>query len=234
MLIQLNGVSGGIDRRGLVVVKYKFACTDTDEISALKATLPVSPAGLAEVGREIENWVSNSNFIISARFEGDIREEPTESQDQFFIGGEWREEPIETFTDREALEKEYGAYEDPDTGRLKFPETLESASSGGIGKQKASTKNPLFGTTTFPALRLVAVHSYVRKTVPASVFTNVGNVVKNLPAGFDAPPNKTWIVDTPQVRWRGTCWEIVEKWKDVENLQHLEALYLLLGKRRRS
>jgi hypothetical protein len=33
------------------------------------------------------------------------------------------------------------------------------------------------------------------------------------------------------VRKRGNAWEIVERWKDVERLKHIEALYLLLGKR---
>lgn len=233
MGIQLKGITGGKDRRGLISLGYRYHFGDTDPISALIAALPAVPAGLPEVDRRLTEWANNESFIVQATFEG-ILDEPSPDEDQFSITSEWREEPIEAFPDREALEKQYGAFEDADSGRLRFPETLEgtAASGSALSKgKKASSKNPLFGLTTYPVLRMVASHSYVRKIVPASVYSDVGTVVRNLPAGFQEPPDKVWIVDTPNVRKRGNAWEIVERWKDVDRLAHLEALYLLLQKK---
>lgn len=234
--MQLKGITGGRDRRGLFSLAYRYFFGDTDPITALKATLPSTPTNLPEVDRRITEWdVDNNGFIVTATFEGlDSGDSQfAEEDDQYTLTSEWREEPIEAFPDRAALEKSYGAYEDPDTGRLRFPETLEGAATGSTALakgKKSSERNPLFGVTTYPVMRMVATHSYVRATVPSAVYATIGQVTKNLPAGFQEPPEKVWIKDTPSCRKRGNAWEIVEKWKDVDNLKHLEALYLLLQK----
>jgi hypothetical protein len=233
-IIQVKGMEGGRDRRGMLSLAYSYLVLDMSPEEASLVALPVKPATIPETGeRKFKEWVHNRNFMMTAQFEG-IVSEPGEEAEQCMIQGEWREEPIEAFPDREALMKEFGAYEDPDTGRLKFPETLEGTTSSGSSLSKSkrqSEKNPLFGLTTYPVQRMVASRAYMRFNVPSSVYESVGEVTKTLPAVFDEPPNKTWIKDPPLVRKRGNAWEIVERWKDVERLKHIEALYLLLGKR---
>lgn len=232
MKIELKGKSGGKDRRGLMVLAYRYAFTDMTDVEALETSLPNAPEGLVEVDRRVTEWTNNTNFIVQATFEG-IVSDPVEDQDQYAMTTEWREEPIEAFPDREKLEKEFGAYEDPESGRLKFPETLDANTTGGtpLGRgKKTSTKNPLFGTTTYPVGRSVAVHSYVRRTKPPGLKKKAGRVVQSLPAGFEEEGDSTWIQDHPQTRKRGNCWEIVERWKDVDDLKNIHALYVLLGK----
>ena len=119
--------------------------------------------------------------------------------------------------------------------RFKFPEFMEGgAATGGSGlgssTESAGQKNPLYGTTTFPVLRVVAQQSFVRTKVPSAIYRGIGTGVKSLPAGFETPPKGPWIVDVPRLRKRGNVWEIVRTWKDVDKLKHLEALYLLLQK----
>ncbi len=159
MRIQLKGITGGKDRRGLLGLSYRFLFTDSSESEALLAALPVS-IGLPEVDRNISEWdVDNSGFIVQANFEG-LVDEPGEDQDQYIIRPEWREEPIEAFPDRGTLETKYGAYEEE--GRIKFPQYMERPSELGGSSAKEDEPNPLFGTTTYPVMRITASHSYVR------------------------------------------------------------------------
>lgn len=232
MKIQLKGLSGGKDRRGFASFSARYLFTDATLDEALTGSLPTSITSLPEVGRQFTEWdVDNNGFIIDVNFEGVI-DEPTEDDDVFIITPEWREEPIEAFPNRKALEEKYGAYDED--GRLKFPETLAggtTSSGSGLGSNAGTEKkNPLYGTTTYPTLRVVAQQSFCRKKVPASIYRDIGTVVKTLPAGFENPPKGPWIVDVPRLRKRGNVWEIVRTWKDVDRLEHLEALYLLLQK----
>ena len=226
MQIQIKGIKGGRDRRGLVSLTYRYLFTDATVDDALLASLPNTPS-LPEVNRQFVEWeVDNNGFLIDGTFEG-ILNEPEADQDQYQVNGDWREEPIEAFPYRALLESKYGAYEED--GRLKFPEFITSSRGGsGIGGS-AQEKNPLFGIDSYPVQRLVASHSYVRKRVPRSVYQNAGKVVKSLPSGFEDPPQRTWITDPPKTQKRGNSWTIVESWKEVDNLKHLEALYLLLS-----
>lgn len=236
MQIQIKGISGGKDRRGLCVVTCRYLFTEATIDEALTGALPTRPRGLIEIGeRQFVEWDKDNNgFLIDAKFEG-IVIEPTKSDDQHMIAGEWREERIEAFPLRQKLIDEYGAYEEE--GQLKFPQYLPSGGRSKGSFQNATTSNaetnPLFGTTSYPVLRLVATQTMVRAVVPSSVYSEVGSVVKSLPGTFAplSPPKRTWIVDTPVTRIRGNGVEIVRKWKEVDDLKHLEALYLLLRKK---
>ena len=234
MKIQIKGISGGKDRRGLVSLVYRFLFTESTEGDALLGALPNRPTSLPEVGRKIVEWdVNNFGFLVDVTFEG-IVSEPGKNEDQHSIRGEWREERIEAFPFRELLVRDYDAYEEE--GSLKFPQYLTGGKSGSGGfksaaKGKAET-NPLFGTTSYPVMRLVATQTMVRGTVPSAVYRDVGKVVKSLPGGFKNPPKRTWIVDPPQTRSRGNAEEIVRTWKEVDDLKHLQALQLILQKGR--
>jgi hypothetical protein len=233
MKIQIKGIKGGVDRRGLAKFSARFLFTESTIEEAMVADLPSKPATLPETGaRDFVEWdVDNDGFIIEAHFEGVVAE-PKESQDQARITGEWREEPIEVFPDRQKLEDKYDAYIDPEDGRLKFPEYIKVKGSGsGLGGGSREERNPLFGVTTYPVLLLVAVHTFVRLRVPDSVYSEPGTVVKSLPSIFDDPPKRTWLVDTPDTQKRGNGWTIMRKWKEVNNLKHVAALYDLMARK---
>lgn len=235
-MLLIKGITGSRDRRGLVSVTYTCFIEKTNESGALLAALPVKP-GLPEVDRRIrEHGVDNNSFIVTVTCEGiPPGGAPAVEQDQYVVEDEWREEPIEAFPDRDTLESKYGAYPDDD-GRLKFPEFLPGGGTGsgsglGAGRSSAGEKNPLFGVSTYPVQLATASHAYVRTVKPSGLRKKAGTVIKALPAGFQESGGGPWIVCTPSCRRRGNCWEIVERYKEINNLKHIEALYLLLRKK---
>jgi len=234
-MLQIKGITGSRDRRGLVSVTYNCFIADTTEARALVAELPFNP-GLPEVNRTVKEFqIDNRSFLVTVTCEGIVPGgTPLEANDQFLIEDEWREEPIEAFPDRDTLEKRYGAYPDDD-GRLKFPEFLPTGAGTGSGSglgggRSSDDKNPLFGVSTYPVQIATASHSYIRTAKPSGLRKKAGTVIKSLPAGFQESGGGPWLVCTPSCRKRGNCWEIVERYKEINNLKHLEALYLLLRK----
>lgn len=235
MAIKIKGVSGGVDRRGLAKVKGRYLFEDISVDDALVAPLPSRFTSLPEAGREFSEWDSDKSFYMDVTFEG-LLKDPTSDEDQYVILPEWREEPIEAFPDMDALVKKWGAYDEGD-GRIKFPQYMSgggTAAGTGLGSSSGSKgeRNPLYGTTSYPVLRCVAQHSFVRLRKPANLASSVGDVVKNLPAGFEFSGMGPWIVDVPRMRKRGNAWEIVLTWKSIDNLKHIEALQTLLKKKR--
>src|SRR4051794_32199111 len=139
--IQIKGISGGVDRRGLCSWGQKYLFQNmTPEQAATTLEIPNMP-GLPIVGRQFNEWdVDNFSFFMTITFEGLSSSGSSQpGQDQYLIDDEWREEPIEQFPDRDLLIKEYGAYIDPEDGRLKFPQYLTSGSSSGSGFGSKST-----------------------------------------------------------------------------------------------
>jgi hypothetical protein len=229
MAVQLKGKEFSVSDQGLVAFVIKYYCDSEDE--ALFST-PSTYRGLPRQGRNGAEWdASSDKWIVTVTYQGLTGTEPGEDQDDYSIDAEFREEPIEAFPERDLLIKTYGGY--IEEGRLKFPETLDSVkgNTSGLGNgKKTGAKNPLFGLTSYPVMRLVASHTMVRRTVPASVWREVGTVVKSLPSGFDEPGGKTWLVDAPIIRKKGNAKTITRRWKDIDKLNHLNALYLLLKK----
>lgn len=231
-MIQLRGKSLSWTDVGLVSITIKYYCDTEDE--ALFG-LPSSYRGMARRSGSGAEWdAGEDKWIASAVFQGLADgADPSSELEQYTIDGEWREEPIEAFPDRALLVSTYGGYIDAADGRLKFPETLSSSGSGATGfssSSKASVKNPMFGVTSYPVLRLVAEHTYVRSSAPSGIYTRVGTVLTSLPSGFDEPDGKTWIVDTPTIRRIGNARHITERYKDIDMLKHVEALYRLIKK----
>lgn len=227
----MKGIKGSRDRKGLSSYTLTFLITDATLDDGFSLPIPV-PTGLPIVGRSFREWdVDNNGFILDVTCEGLISEPPPGSDETFSVQPEWREEPIETFPYQDALVKNYGAYEGGE-GTLKFPQYIKGGASagGGLAKAQLSGKetNPLYGVRTYPVLRIVASHSYTRRAIPSSVYSRIGTVIKGLPPGFEYPGDKPFIVDTPVLQSRGNCWSITERYKDIDKLKHLEALYGLM------
>lgn len=155
--------------------------------------------------------------------------EPRESQETYELEGEFREEKIENFPDRELLEEEYGAYYDEESNLIQFPETIPTPVAkrmGGLTKsQKKEGPNPLYGLRTYPVFYEIARHGYVRERVPADVHKRKGTVVDRLPSGFDYQGTaQHWWVDAPRLSKSGRFWRITEIYREIDAMPHLIAL----------
>ena len=239
-LIQVKGVKLNEDQRGQLSVEAKFFLPGSSLDDAWRAKLP-AVTSLPYIRRTVEDGERGSlDHYITAYYGGLITEPAADgSQDQWEITEERREEAIEAFPFRDQLKKQYGAYEDPITNRLKFPEFLKA--SGGNGGLKSGNgnatgeKNPLYGVTSYPVLYAVAKHTCVRFSVPADWWEKVHSVIKQLPDGFrrfNYPQGKPWVVDPMLVRRVRNSVTIQRQWREIDKLKHLEALQLLLSARR--
>lgn len=229
MATQIKGRSFTVSDQGIVAIRLRYFC-DTEDDALFN--IPVIYRNLIRHGHNGGTWdVDDEKWIVDVTYQGIIAADPAVDLDQFDIQGEFREEPIEAFPDRAALVSTYGAY--VEEGRLKFPETLptKSSASGFASSKTSSAQNPLFGLTSYPVYYETASHSYARTSVPASVHTKVGTIISNLPAGFDYDGSaKAWFVDAPILSKTGSAWRITERYKEIDALKHINALYALIKK----
>lgn len=231
MAVQIKGKSFTYSDTGLLALRLRYFCDSEDDAIF---GVPASYRGLVRRGSNGGTWSpDDEKWIVDATYQGLADgKQPSEDLEQYDIGGEFREEPIESFPDRALLIANYGAYIDPGDGRLKFPEKLPEKKRGSSSSRRASAQNPLFGLTTYPVHYEVASHTYIRTSVPARVHNETGSIRASLPAGFSYDGNaKAWFTDAPTASKRGNAWTITERWKEiVVQLAHIEALQKLIQK----
>lgn len=228
MATQIKGKSFQVSDTGLVAIRLRYFCdTEDDALFGIPSTY----RGLTRRGHNGAVWdASEDQWIVDVTYQGLVSGDPAIDLDQYEIQGEFREEPIESYPDRAGLVSTYGAY--IEEGRIKFPETMPTKASTGFTSGKTSTQqNPLFGLTSYPVYYEQASHTYVRTSVPASVHNKVGTVLSNLPGGFEYDgPARAWFVDAPLLRKTGNCWTITERYKEMDAMKHINALYSLIKK----
>jgi hypothetical protein len=108
-MIQVDKTNFSMRRGGPMVLKIRFAADTEDE--ALTG-IPYTQRGGALVLQSAESaqWYAGSEkFIVDATYEGLI-DDPPPDMDEYSIDGEWREEKIESFPNRQLLIDQYGAY----------------------------------------------------------------------------------------------------------------------------
>lgn len=233
---------------GAVFFTLQYHCDTEDEALF---SIPTTYRGLLRYSHDGGQWVG-SEWVVTAKYRGlpaSASYDPEEF-DQYSIEGEWREEPIEAFPNRKLLIDNYGAY--VEDGKLKFPEKLPSTAQGAAdalgfaagfaiglalsdagGSADDGEDNPLFGVRSYPVYYDMAEHRYVRETVPGDLTRKAGTIVESLPSGFDYDGDATaWLVDKPSRFKQGNCWRIVERYKEVDELKHIRALYDLIRNNR--
>lgn len=227
-MIRLKGTRFTVSRQGVINGSATFFADTLSE--AIGSDLP-NPFGYGTfISRTGGEWDAETDrWILTANYEGLVGEVAA-SNDDYSLDAEFSEEPIESHPEIQTLMERYSGTR-RDDGRVEFAETIEGRATGGTGLSNArrgSQKNPMFGVTSYPAMRMVASHTYVRPSIPGSVYRKVGTVLKSLPSGFDEPGGRAWIVMPPLARRRGDAWEITERYRDIGDEPHAEILAQLV------
>lgn len=200
------------DKRGLITASLSFVVDSIEEtMGGLPAVL-----GLAEVGRNATER-EDKRFLVQVDYEGASSDGIAPEDDNSEFDESFREEPIETHPDIKGLIKYYGGEVDPVSKRVTFAMDLPKTASGGNGlggalKPQQDGKNPLYGLSTYLVLSAVFRRQYLKKTLPVSLFSSIGRVVKSLPGGFPTPSGHDWLIRPPKVSKRGSCYEVTEEW----------------------
>lgn len=206
---QMFDLSGERDERGLVSLQIPFHADDLSEFLSYGAS---NPFGLPEVKRGIKR-LETGGYQITVTFEGIDPDEDPEGEGTYELDSSFREEPIEAFPGIETIKRDYGGYEVE--GKIKFPSTIPAGSSSGSGlvaKNKGeNAPNPYYGMTTYRVMHAIFRHTYIRKTIPSSIFDRAGTTANSLPGGFPTPSGRNWLYQPPKMRRRGDVFEISEE-----------------------
>lgn len=114
--------------------------------------------GLVENGRTWQALNDGTDgWIVTVSYKGYTEdEEPApEDTEQWNLGFDFSEEPIESHPKLKEIKAAFGGYYEEPGGPLKFPEFMPKDSKGkgglaGKGKAKAGEKNPLFAPPPTP------------------------------------------------------------------------------------
>jgi len=247
MPVEIKGRKFTFDDNGLVTFFLRWHCETEDEALF---DVPATYRGLTRRGHSGGVWDGNtSQWIVDAIYKGLADGGDSgfgEELATYRVYGEWREEPIETFPERQRLIDENGGY--IEEGKLKFSETKPLSAAAAVGGalgvavgfavglstpsaaqgSSGGETNPMFNVTTYPVYYEVAEMTYVDTRVAAEVRRDVGTVVESLPAGFDYDGDaKAWLVDVPSIDKQGNAYRITRRWKQVDELKHLQVLALI-------
>lgn len=232
------GRTGTASNTGKYVIRKRYLVTDEANLTAV----PTPPSGFRATsinytaigGGAYEQVVEFESFInplqpggagggsagstivetitgVAGRFELDVQDELV---------------PISSHPNIQKLIEKYNGQVDPSTGKVTFPPTYTPAGAGGLeGSQQggAPKTNPMAGKLYFTKPAATFRHIQQMQSIPSNIWTNVGQKIENLPAGFPNPPPFTnesgeqvkyfWIVLSPQIYRRGNAYEIVRSYK---------------------
>ena len=204
--LQLLGISGGVDKHGIVSITVPFYVVTLSEAISYTPKLDISIPVVSRSFRQSED----GGYEVTLTCEG--ADEPTDDQKTFEIDASMSEEAIKTHPKFEDLKKTFGWDESLST----FSEYLPNgASSGGLasGSQNGSTrkKSKMYGVESWLVAGAMYRVTYVSKTVPQSIFLGIGTVQAPPQIGKFNLPNlgkRNWLKLAPKVRLRGNSIEI--------------------------
>lgn len=199
--------------------------------------IPPTYDGLFRTDYQGQPWIAESGpYLVDAVYEGynGGGEGPARQFDQAEITSEMREVKIEDFPDRDLLRELYGAYEEE--GRLKFPPKIPAPARGGNGLNASDEEdNPFFNATTYLVEYELAVHQFVRSTVPAALLKAQLTIVNRLPEVFEyRGETKNWFIRPIRRRKIGNLWEITVEYQQVDELAAMKATSALRQQAKRS
>ena len=201
-----NGTKGTRDETGLISITVPYYVAT--EMDALNVGLE-PPYGLKEVGRDWDDATEGlSGFEVTVKYEG--MEEGTEGEESIDFEPSFSEEPIESHPHFLFLKERYGGTLD-DKGRVQWEETYTPSKGATSASGGKPTKNPLFGISTYLALKSVFRRTYTVEDMPSDLLDTIGEVVEELPDGFPTPSDRNWLRLPPKVSKRGNVYQISEE-----------------------
>ena len=210
---EIHGSSGGRDERGLVSHEVPYLAASFEEVFKVGAS---SYFGLPETGR---TWRADQAgaYIVYVTYEGTDSESDAKLKEKetFEAKSSYREEPIEGHPKIEQLIKKFNGTRDATTQKVTFPATLSGTGTNALGadSNQKELPNPMAGVEKFMTLEVVWTRQYIRKTIPPSIFLNIGKIVTQPPGNAPKIPNrKAWLVMPPQVKKRGNVVDISEEY----------------------
>jgi len=204
--LQLLGISGGVDKHGIVSVTVPFYVATLSEAISYTPNLDV---GLPVVSRSFRQS-EDGGYEVTLTCEG--ADDPTDEQKTFEIDASMAEEAIKTHPKFEDLKKQFGWDESLSTFSEYLPgDTSSGGLSGGSQNGSARKKSKMYGVESWLVAGAIYRVTYASKTVPSSIFFGIGTVQPPPQIGKFNIPNlgkRNWLKLAPKVRMRGNSIEI--------------------------
>jgi len=152
-------------------------------------------------------------FFEGADNDSDLN--PDGNDPEFYFGGTFNQETIQSHPYFQFLIQTYGGVENE--GDVVWPLELPDSAKGRVGglrlpkTDSGKPRNPLFGTDSYFALGAIWSLTYATRTIPSDILDDVGTIVS--PRGNPpTPKNRNWLKMAPNGRKRGNVVQITESW----------------------
>lgn len=202
----MSGTKGTRDDTDLISVTVPFYAPTEADILTLELE---PPFGLEEVSRDWDDVEGMAGFIVSITFEGfeDGRDDGKVAID---FDPSFGEEPIESHPAFLRLKDTYGGTVD-DKGKVKWDEELKNVNDPLAGRQNEDTKNPMFGISTYLALKTVFRKTYTVRELPDNLLEEYGELTDELSEDFPTPSGRNWLLLPPKISKRGNVFQVTEE-----------------------
>jgi hypothetical protein len=218
----LEGASGGRDENMISSFSVSYHAKSIGEVTTVGES---RFQGLVEQGRTWQALNDGTDgWIVTVNYKGyteDKEPDPADTE-QWNLGFDFSEEPIESHPNLKAIKDTYGGYYEEPGGPLKFPEFMpkESKGKGGLGgksKAKPGEKNPMFGNTTYAVMTARVTRTWSSKQIPKNAINDIGKVYSSIPGAPDSIADvdfgsRTWMSMPPKISQNGDVWRIENEW----------------------
>ena len=219
--LKLFGTVGGVDKTGIINIQVKFWVATLPECyryvpTDLGITLPLMSRTFSQSEGGPES-TGEAGYEVTLHYEGaEVDFKYADNQITFEFDASMAEEPIESHPSFDKIATKYGW----DAGTKEFPKTIKSSNTtGALDKTSSSgtTKNPLYGCTSYLAVGAVFRKTYATTSIPAGILKGIGTIVSRPPSigSFYVPPTgskRNWLKLAPKVKRRGSAVEVTEEW----------------------
>lgn len=209
--LQLLGISGGVDRNGVLSVDVPMW------VATLREALSVRPdidLGIPLVSRSFKQS-EEGGYEVTVHYEGLDGKEPADDQITFEFDISMSDDPIEAHPNFDTIAEKYG-WDEVERSFPKFPPE-QTSEGNALGKKSKAKKNPLYGTESYLAVGAVFRKTYAVRAIPAGLLHGIGGIVSRPPdiGQFRMPATgskRNWLKLAPKIRRRGNSVEITEEW----------------------
>jgi len=218
----LEGASGGRDENMISSFSVSYHAKSIGEVTTVGES---RFQGLVEQGRTWQALNDGTDgWIVTVTYKGYTGdEEPApEDTEQWNLGFDFSEEPIESHPNLKEIKAAYGGYYEEPGGPLKFPEFMpkEAKGKGGLGgkdKAKPGDKNPMFGTSTYAVMTARVTRTWSSKKIPKNAINDIGKVYTTIPGAPESIEDvdfgsRTWMAMPPKISQNGDVWRIEDEW----------------------